>query len=74
VTVRRHSTPSTARPGLVLLDVQLPDMSGFDVCARSASRPSPDVILVSSRDLADYGELVDTSTARASSPDELSPP
>ncbi len=52
-------------PDLVLLDVQLPDMSGFDVCAELERRnaPPPEIVLVSSRDLADYGELVDRSCA-----------
>jgi DNA-binding NarL/FixJ family response regulator len=51
-------------PDVVLLDVQLPDMSGFDVCAQleDAGR-AVQVILVSSRDLSDYGELVETSCA-----------
>jgi DNA-binding NarL/FixJ family response regulator len=54
-------------PDVVLLDVQLPDMSGFDLCeqlessAPDAGRPA--VVLVSSRDLADYGELVPESCA-----------
>ena len=53
------------RPDLVLLDVQLPDMSGFDVCAALKTRDGtpPDVILVSSRDLSDFGNLVDISGA-----------
>jgi|SRR5687767_6780805 DNA-binding NarL/FixJ family response regulator len=53
-------------PGIVLLDVQLPDMTGFDLCAEICCRegPIPDVILVSSRDRSDYGELVSTSAAR----------
>jgi DNA-binding NarL/FixJ family response regulator len=61
-------------PGLVLLDVQLPDISGFELCAELCCRdPSPDVILVSSRDLSDYGELVSSSAARGFVPkDELS--
>lgn len=61
-------------PGIVLLDVQLPDISGFELCAEICCRdPSPAVILVSSRDLADYGELVTTSAARGFIPkDELS--
>jgi DNA-binding NarL/FixJ family response regulator len=52
-------------PDLVLLDVQLPDMSGFDVCAELEQRdgPLPEVVLVSSRDAADYGDLVDRSCA-----------
>jgi DNA-binding NarL/FixJ family response regulator len=54
-------------PDVVLLDVQLPDMSGFDVCQKvdrmhRAGRPA--IVLVSSRDLDDYGDLVDTSCAR----------
>jgi DNA-binding NarL/FixJ family response regulator len=53
-------------PDVVLLDVQLPDMSGFDVCAELADHcdHAVKVILVSSRDLSDYGELVEASCAR----------
>ena len=52
-------------PQLVLLDVQLPDMTGFDVCALLERRngSAPQVILVSSRDLSDYGDLVERSCA-----------
>jgi len=47
-------------PEVVLLDVQLPDGSGFDVAERLTSNGSgPSVVLVSSRDRADYGTLVD---------------
>jgi DNA-binding NarL/FixJ family response regulator len=49
------------RPEIVLLDVQLPDMSGFDVCASLQSAwngDAPAVILVSSRDRTDYGEQI----------------
>lgn len=38
-------------PELVLLDVSLPDMSGFDVAAALRTN----VVLVSSRDPADFG-------------------
>jgi DNA-binding NarL/FixJ family response regulator len=53
-------------PDVVLLDVQLPDMTGFDVCAffdEHDGRP-PAIVLTSSRDLVDYGELVELSCAR----------
>ena len=47
------------RPGLVLLDVQLPARDGFDVAESLASDPSPPaVILISSRDEASYGDRV----------------
>jgi DNA-binding NarL/FixJ family response regulator len=53
------------RPQLVLLDVQLPDIDGFDVAAQlTRDGPSPAVILVSSRDSSDFGPLVSRSGAR----------
>jgi DNA-binding NarL/FixJ family response regulator len=53
------------KPDIVLLDVQLPDMSGFDVCSlmEQADGSPPAIVLTSSRDQADYGELVETSCA-----------
>jgi DNA-binding NarL/FixJ family response regulator len=52
-------------PAVVILDVQLPDMTGFDVCAalNSGNGSTPEIILVSSRDVSDYGELVTASCA-----------
>ena len=51
-------------PEIVLLDVQLPDGSGFDVVPElMANGTGPTVVLVSSRDRADYGGLVDDSGA-----------
>ena len=53
------------RPSLVLLDVNLPDIDGFDVAARiTADAGAPAVVLVSSRDARDFGPMVSRSGAR----------
>jgi DNA-binding NarL/FixJ family response regulator len=52
------------RPDVVLLDIQLPDIDGFEVLARLRDRPAgPAVVLTSTRDRADYGQRVDASGA-----------
>jgi DNA-binding NarL/FixJ family response regulator len=52
------------RPELVLLDVSLPDLSGFDVARRLAASSDAAVVLVSSRSAADFGSNVERSGAR----------
>jgi DNA-binding NarL/FixJ family response regulator len=62
------------RPDLVLLDVQLPDVDGFDTAARiTEDGAAPIVILTSSRDWSDSAELIIRSGARGFVPkDQLS--
>jgi CheY-like chemotaxis protein len=62
------------RPNLVLLDIQLPDVDGFEVARRlCAQEHRPVIVLTSSREASDYGGLVAASPAAGFLPkDELS--
>src|SRR3954466_7883666 len=52
------------RPHLVLLDLGLPRLGGFaGPAALDAPDEAPAVVVVSTRSRADYGSLVDTSSA-----------
>jgi len=58
------SLAATVRPSIVLLDVQLPDIDGFEVIRRLRERsPAPTVVLISTREAADYGTLIASSGA-----------
>ena len=53
------------QPDVVLLDVQLPDVDGFEVAEALAAGPDPPiVVLTSSRDESDFGSRVARSGAR----------
>jgi DNA-binding NarL/FixJ family response regulator len=53
------------RPDVVLLDIQMPGIDGFEVAARlmAAGNP-PAIVLVSSRDRDDFEGLIEQSGAR----------
>jgi DNA-binding NarL/FixJ family response regulator len=56
---------SELRPDVVVLDVQMPGIGGFEVAARlkEAGDP-PAIVMISSRDGEDFGGLIEQSGAR----------
>jgi DNA-binding NarL/FixJ family response regulator len=55
----------TVKPDVVLLDIRLPDIDGFEVTRRLAREGGEaTVVLVSSRDAADYGGRLANSGAQ----------
>lgn len=52
-------------PDVMLLDVQLPDTTGFEVVPLAQALPDPPaIVLISSRDASDYGHWIKASGAR----------
>jgi DNA-binding NarL/FixJ family response regulator len=59
------SSVDRLRPSVVLLDVQLPDLDGFEVTRQLLARAEPPVVvLVSTRDASDYGRRIHRSGAQ----------
>jgi DNA-binding NarL/FixJ family response regulator len=52
------------RPDVVLLDIHLPDIDGFEVARRVRDGEQPSIVLISSRDASEFGGRVHASGAR----------
>lgn len=64
---------ATLQPDAVLLDIVLPDESGFEVAAALQEHPRPPaIVLTSSRSAADLGQRLPASGLRFVSKSELS--
>ena len=62
--VEAYRLATDLRPDVVLLDIQLPGVDGFGVAQRLLALPAPPaVVLISTRDAADYGARIDASGA-----------
>jgi two-component system response regulator EvgA len=58
------SAAAELEPDVVLLDVHLPDVDGFDVAARlTGGEAAPRIVITSSRDASDFGPLIRRSGA-----------
>lgn len=52
-------------PDVIVLDVQLPDTTGFEICELLCGLARrPDIVLVSTREASDYRDLIKASHAR----------
>ncbi len=55
----------TLRPDIVLVDIQLPGIDGFEVARRLAAAPdAPCIVLTSSRDKSQYGTRLKRAPVR----------
>jgi DNA-binding NarL/FixJ family response regulator len=60
------ATVAELHPDIVLVDVSLPDIDGFEVVERLADgEAAPALVLTSSRSGSDFGNLIQESRARA---------
>jgi DNA-binding NarL/FixJ family response regulator len=65
-----------AQPEVVLVDIQLPDLDGFELAERLVALDTTiQIVLTSSRDVEDYGRCIEESAANGFVPKaELSGP